>query len=57
MSLPTAFDVVQQGQDAARLAGCLDELEDKSRAMIRALSSMARPIPNWRNAKASRWVR
>ena len=33
---PTAFEVVQQNQDAARLAGCLEELEDKPRAMIRA---------------------
>ena len=33
---PTAFDLVQQGQDSARLAGCLDELEEKPRAMIRA---------------------
>ena len=33
---PTAFDLVQQGQDSARLAGCLDELEEKPRSMIRA---------------------
>jgi RNA polymerase sigma-70 factor, ECF subfamily len=33
---PTAFDLVQQSQDSARLAGCLDELEEKPRAMIRA---------------------
>jgi RNA polymerase sigma-70 factor (ECF subfamily) len=33
---PSAFDLVQQQQDAARLAGCLDELEEKARAMIRA---------------------
>ena len=33
---PTAFDLVQQDQDAARLSGCLDELEEKARTMIRA---------------------
>ena len=33
---PTAFEVVQQSQDSARLAGCLDELEERSRSMIRA---------------------
>lgn len=33
---PTAFDLVQRDQDAARLSGCLDELEEKARAMIRA---------------------
>lgn len=33
---PSAFTVVERQQDAARLAGCLDELEDRARAMIRA---------------------
>ena len=33
---PTAFDVVQQKQDSARLSACLDELDEKPRAMIRS---------------------
>jgi RNA polymerase sigma-70 factor (ECF subfamily) len=33
---PTAFDVVQRSQDAARLLACLDELDEKPRGMIRA---------------------
>lgn len=33
---PTAFDLVQLSQETARLSGCLDELDEKPRAMIRA---------------------
>ena len=33
---PSAFEVVEQEQDAARLGHCLDELEERARAMIRA---------------------
>ena len=33
---PSAFDVVDQAQDAARLGRCLDELDERARAMIRA---------------------
>lgn len=33
---PSAFEVVQRGEDAARLADCLGELEERPRAMIRA---------------------
>jgi RNA polymerase sigma factor (sigma-70 family) len=33
---PSAFDVVGQAQDAARLGRCLDELDERARAMIRA---------------------
>jgi len=33
---PSAFDIVQQGIETQRLAGCLDELDAKPRAMIRA---------------------
>jgi RNA polymerase sigma factor (sigma-70 family) len=33
---PTAFEVVQRDQDSERLSGCLDELEEKPRSMIRA---------------------
>jgi RNA polymerase sigma-70 factor, ECF subfamily len=33
---PTAFDVVGDAQDAARLDHCLDELDERARAMIRA---------------------
>jgi RNA polymerase sigma-70 factor (ECF subfamily) len=33
---PSAADVVEQADDAARLHHCLDELEERSRAMIRA---------------------
>jgi RNA polymerase sigma-70 factor (ECF subfamily) len=33
---PTAFDLVQQSQETARLSSCLDELDEKPRAMIRA---------------------
>jgi RNA polymerase sigma-70 factor (ECF subfamily) len=33
---PSAFDVVQQSQDMTRLTGCLDELDDGPRAMVRA---------------------
>jgi RNA polymerase sigma-70 factor (ECF subfamily) len=33
---PSAFTVVERQQDAARLAGCLEELEDRARTMIRA---------------------
>ena len=33
---PSAFEVVQQQQDSARLADCLGELDERPRAMIRA---------------------
>lgn len=33
---PSAFDVVGQAQDAARLSRCLEELDERARAMIRA---------------------
>ena len=33
---PSAFDVVGNAQDAARLGHCLDELDERARAMIRA---------------------
>jgi RNA polymerase sigma-70 factor (ECF subfamily) len=33
---PLAFGVLQQKQDAARLADCLDELDERARSMIRA---------------------
>jgi RNA polymerase sigma-70 factor (ECF subfamily) len=33
---PSAFDLVEGAQDAARLGHCLDELEERARAMIRA---------------------
>jgi len=33
---PSAFELVGQAQDAARLTHCLDEIEDRARAMIRA---------------------
>ena len=33
---PSAFDVVEQAQDSARLSNCLDELEDRARTMIRS---------------------
>lgn len=33
---PSAFDIVQQAQDASRLADCLGELEERPRSMIRA---------------------
>ena len=33
---PSAFELVGGAQDAARLGHCLDELEERSRAMIRA---------------------
>ena len=39
---PTAFDLVQQGQDSARLAGCLDELEEQ------AAGDDPRRFPRWR---------
>lgn len=32
---PSAFDVVADAQDAARLGRCLEELEDRTRAMIK----------------------
>jgi RNA polymerase sigma factor (sigma-70 family) len=33
---PSAFDVIEQSEDAARLAHCLDELEERARSMIRS---------------------
>lgn len=33
---PSAFDVVGQAEDAARLGRCIDELDERARAMIRA---------------------
>lgn len=33
---PTAFDIAQLNQDSVRLSRCLEELEEKPRAMIRA---------------------
>ena len=33
---PSAFEVVGEKQDVARLANCLDELDDRARQMIRA---------------------
>ena len=33
---PSAFEIVAGDQDAARLAHCLDELDERARAMIRA---------------------
>ena len=33
---PSAFDVIGQAQDAARLGRCLDELDERARAMIHA---------------------
>lgn len=33
---PSAFEVAASDQDAARLAHCLDELDERARAMIRA---------------------
>jgi RNA polymerase sigma-70 factor (ECF subfamily) len=33
---PSAFDLLGQAQDAARLGRCLDELEERTRAAIRA---------------------
>lgn len=33
---PSAFDVLDQAMEAERLAGCLGELEERPRAMIRA---------------------
>lgn len=33
---PSAFDVLDHEQDAARLSHCLDELEERARQMIRA---------------------
>jgi len=33
---PSAFELVEGAQDAARLGHCLDELEERARAMIRA---------------------
>ena len=32
---PSAFDVVEQAQDSARLSHCLDELEERTRTVIR----------------------
>jgi RNA polymerase sigma factor (sigma-70 family) len=32
----SAFELVEQGQEQARLAGCLDELDERQRTMIRA---------------------
>lgn len=32
---PSALDVVEQAQDSARLSHCLDELEERTRTMIR----------------------
>ena len=32
----SAFDVIQQAQDSARLADCLDQLEERARTMIRS---------------------
>lgn len=33
---PSAFDIVEEAQDAARLGRCLEELEERARQMIRA---------------------
>ena len=33
---PTAFDLIELAEDGRRLGGCLDELDEKPRAMIRA---------------------
>lgn len=33
---PSAFDVVEQAQDASRLRDCLDELDERARTMIRS---------------------
>lgn len=33
---PSAFEIVEQGMEAERLAGCLGELEERPRAMIHA---------------------
>jgi RNA polymerase sigma-70 factor (ECF subfamily) len=33
---PSAFDIVEEARDAARLGRCLEELEERSRLMIRA---------------------
>lgn len=33
---PSAFEVMGQAEDTARLGACLDELEERARAMIRA---------------------
>lgn len=33
---PSAIDVIEHQQDVERLAGCLDELEERTRDMIRA---------------------
>lgn len=32
----SAFDVLEQAQDSSRLAGCLDELDERARTMIRS---------------------
>ncbi|MGZ2412601.1 RNA polymerase sigma-70 factor, ECF subfamily [Sphingomonas sp. F9_3S_D5_B_2] len=33
---PSAFEIVEREQDRSRLAGCLDELEERSQAAIRS---------------------
>lgn len=33
---PTSFEIVAEAQDSARLGRCLDELDERARAMIRA---------------------
>lgn len=33
---PSAFDVVAEGEESRRLNGCLDELDERARSMIRA---------------------
>jgi RNA polymerase sigma-70 factor (ECF subfamily) len=33
---PSAFDLIGDAQDAARLGRCLEELEERARSMIRA---------------------
>lgn len=33
---PSSFEIIQSVQEASRLDGCLDELDEKPRAMIRA---------------------
>lgn len=33
---PSAFDVVEQAQDSARISECLDELEERARSAIRS---------------------
>jgi RNA polymerase sigma-70 factor (ECF subfamily) len=35
-SSPSALELVEQAQESDRLSGCLEELEERSRAMIRA---------------------